>query len=135
MIIVDETILLRYLLDDDEVLSGRAREIIAKGNAVTYPEILARTVVTLRDVYTVPRPVISAAIEALLDDVKVQAEPEVARLAVRLFGSTRMDFTDCLMAARNMVNGDTLASFDKSVVQHAIETENGARRGRPATGR
>ena len=69
--IIDETVILRYLLDDDEVLSPRAAKVIATRTARVYPEIITRVVVTLRDVYKVPRVEIAAALKRLLDDVMV----------------------------------------------------------------
>lgn len=95
--IIDETVILRYLLDD-EVLSPRAAKVIATRTAHVYPEIITRVVVTLRDVYKVPRVEIAAAMKRLLDDVMVD-EPTVVALAVKLFGKTHMDFSDCLLAA------------------------------------
>lgn len=83
--IIDETVILRYLLDDDEVLSPRAAKVIATRTARVYPEIITRVVVTLRDVYKVPRVEITAAMKRLLDDVMVD-EPTVVALAVKLFG-------------------------------------------------
>ena len=80
--IIDETVILRYLLDDDEVLSPRAAKVIATRTARVYPEIITRVVVTLRDVYKVPRVEITAAMKRLLDDVMVD-EPTVVALAVR----------------------------------------------------
>lgn len=91
--IIDETVILRYLLDDDEVLSPRAAKVIATRTARVYPEIITRVVVTLRDVYKVPRVEIAAAMKRLLDDVMVD-EPTVVALAVKLFGKTHMDFID-----------------------------------------
>lgn len=81
--IIDETVILRYLLDDDEVLSPRAAKVIATRTARVYPEIITRVVVTLRDVYKVPRVEIAAAMKRLLDDVMVD-EPTVVALAVKL---------------------------------------------------
>lgn len=83
--IIDETVILRYLLDDDEVLSPRAAKVIATRTARVYPEIITRVVVTLRDIYKVPRVEIAAALKRLLDDVMVD-EPTVVALAVKLFG-------------------------------------------------
>lgn len=80
--IIDETVILRYLLDDDEVLSPRAAKVIATRTARVYPEIITRVVVTLRDVYKVPRVEIAAAMKRLLDDVMVD-EPTVVALAVK----------------------------------------------------
>ena len=48
--IIDETVILRYLLDDDEVLSPRAAKVIDMSTARVYTEIFTRVAVTLRDV-------------------------------------------------------------------------------------
>lgn len=114
--IIDETVILRYLLDDDEVLSPRAAKVIATRTARVYPEIITRVVVTLRYVYKVPRVEIAAAMKRLLDDVMVD-EPTVVALAVKLFGKTHMDFSDCLLAARTAIYNDDVVSFGKPIIQ------------------
>lgn len=76
--------------------------------------------VTLRDVYKVPRVEIAAAMKRLLDDVMVD-EPTVVALAVKLFGKTHMDFTDCLLAARTAIYNDDVASFGKPIIQGMID--------------
>lgn len=117
--IIDETVILRYLLDD-EVLSPRAAKVIATRTARVYPEIITRVVVTLRDVYKVPRVEITAAMKRLLDDVMVD-EPTVVALAVKPFGKTHMDFTDCLLAARTAIYNDDVVSFGKPIIQGMID--------------
>lgn len=77
--IIDETVILRYLLNDDEVLSPRAAKVIATRTARAYPEIITRVAVTLRDVYKVPRVEIATAMTKLLDDVMVD-EPTLSPL-------------------------------------------------------
>ena len=118
--IIDETVILRYLLDDDEVLSPRAAKVIAGCAARVYPEIITRVVVTLRDVYKVPRITIAAAMTKLLDDVMVD-EPTVVAFAIKLFGRTHMDFTDCLLAARTAIYNDDVVSFGKPIIQGMID--------------
>lgn len=117
--IIDETVILRYLLDD-EVLSPRAAKVIATRTARVYPEIITRVVVTLRDVYKVPRVEIATAMRRLLDDVMVD-EPTVVALAIKLFGKTHMDFTDCLLAARTAIYNDDVVSFGKPIIQGMID--------------
>lgn len=117
--IIDETVILRYLLDD-EVLSLRAAKVIATRTARVYPEIITRVVVTLRDVYKVPRVEIAAAMKRLLDDVMVD-EPTVVALAIKLFGKTHMDFTDCLLAARTAIYNDDAVSLGKPIIQGMID--------------
>ena len=121
--IIDETVLLRYLLDDDRKLSPKAAQIIATRTARVYPEILTRTIVTLRDVYHVPRTDIATAMTALLDDVMVD-EPTVVAFAIKLFGRTRMDFTDCLLSARTAIYNDDIMSFGKPVIEGMMDYRN-----------
>lgn len=118
--IVDETVILRYLLDDDPVLSPRAAKVIASRTVRVYPEIITRVIVTLRDVYKVPRIEIARTMTALLDDVMVD-EPTVIAFALKLFGRTHLDFTDCLLAARTAIYNDDVLSFGKPVIQGMID--------------
>lgn len=76
--------------------------------------------VTLRDVYKVPRVETAAAMKRLLDDVMVD-EPTVVALAIKLFGKTHMDFTDCLLAARTAIYNDDVVSFGKPIIQGMID--------------
>lgn len=78
--IIDETVILRYLLNDDEVLSPHAAKVIATRTARVYPEIITRVVVTLRDVYKVPRVEIASAMTKLLDDVTWSTSPPLSPL-------------------------------------------------------
>lgn len=110
--IIDETVILRYLLNDDEVLSPRTARV--------YPETITRVAVTLRDVYKVPRVEIATAMTKLLDDVMVD-EPTVVALAIKLFGKTHMDVTDCLLAARTAIYNDDVVSFGKPIIQGMID--------------
>lgn len=119
--IIDETVILRYLLDDDEVLSPRAAKVIATRTARVYPEIITRVVVTLRDVYKVPRVEIAAAMKRLAAHDVMVDEPTVVALAVKLFGKTHMDFTDCLLAARTAIYNDDVVSFGKPIIQGMID--------------
>lgn len=130
--IIDETVILRYLLDDDDVLSPRAAKVIATRTARVYPEIITRAIVTLRDVYKVPRIEIARAMVALLDDVMVD-EPTVIALAIKLFGRTHLDFTDCLLVARTAIYNDDVVSFGKPVIQGVIDFRDKKRKGGAAS--
>lgn len=111
-IILDESAMLRYLLNDNKKQAREVRRYVTKGIVYTYPELIARVAVTLRDTYNVPRKVIGEALSCMLDDIIVGEEDSV-RLACRLFGTTNHDFTDCLLIARNTLRGYRVLSFDK----------------------
>ena len=118
--LIDETVILRYLLDDDKRHSKQAAEIIATGQAYTYPEIIARVAITLRDTYRVPRSQIGFTLVELLDDVFVVDE-DVVRYAARLFGSSMLDFVDCMLVAHNAVRGEQIVSYDKPLLKRMLK--------------
>ena len=117
--IVDESVILRYLLRDDRKKAKRAAEIIESGQAYSYPEIIARVAVTLRDAHGVPRSLVSEAILTLLDDICV-SEEDVVRYATRLFGTSILDYIDCLLVARNHLYNHEIISFEKALMKNAM---------------
>ena len=118
-ILIDETVILRYLLEDDKKGFKEASAAIGTGQAYTYPEIMARVAVTLRDVYRVPRSQIGDVMLSLLDDIHVQEE-DVVRYACRLFGSSMLDYVDCLLVARNALRGEAVMTFDKPLLKRTL---------------
>ncbi|MDO4289719.1 MAG: type II toxin-antitoxin system RelB/DinJ family antitoxin [Eggerthellaceae bacterium] len=108
--IVDETVLLRYLLVDEPAKADRAHRLIVGGNVRTYPENVARAVDALEGDYRVPRSMIGNVVALLLDDLTCEDET-VVRIAARLFGSGKHDFNTCLMQARNTLHGCQTLSF------------------------
>lgn len=112
--IVDETILLRYLLDDDSRQSAKAYRIIASNCAQTYPEVVSRTVYLLEEDYHVPRSLIGNVIPLLASDLSIQDSTAI-RLAARLYAGNRLSFTDCLTAARSTLTGYHAESFNKQL--------------------
>ena len=112
--IVDETVLLRYLLDDEPRPSAKARRLVASGCAQAYPETAARTVQLLEEDYHVPRSLIGTVMELLADDVSFQ-DGATVRLAARLYAGNRLPFASCLTAARNVLTGYPVETFNKQL--------------------
>ncbi len=117
--LIDETVILRYVLEDDKRYFKEACTVISTGEAYTYPEIFARVAVSLRDVYRVPRTQIGYTLDELLNDINVVDE-DVVRYASRLFGSSMLDYVDCLMVARNALRGEQILSFDKPLMKRTL---------------
>ena len=118
-ILIDETVILRYLLEDDKKGFKEASAVIGSGEAYTYPEIMARVAVTLRDVYRVPRSQIGYVLLSLLEDIYVHDE-DVVRYASPLFGSSMLDYVDCLLVARNALHGESVMTFDKPLLKRTL---------------
>ncbi|NPD30785.1 type II toxin-antitoxin system VapC family toxin [Eggerthellaceae bacterium zg-1084] len=119
-IVIDESVILRYLLNDDKVNSKRAYDAISSGNTQTYPESMARVAITLRDVYRVPRSVISSVLIMLLEDIHIN-DQKVVEHAIRMFGSSVLDFSDCLTLARNAMAGNPILSFNKPIMKRSMQ--------------
>ena len=117
--LIDETVILRYLLEDDPSYFKAACAVIDGGRAYTFPSVFARVAVVLRDVYGVPRSQIAVALIDLIDDISVRDE-DVVRYACRLFGSSMFDFLDCLIIGHNIMRGESVTSFEKPLMRRAL---------------
>ncbi len=83
--------------------------------------IITRVAVTLRDVYKVPRTEIAAAMKGCSMTSMVDEPHRCRPVAIKLFGKTHMDFTDCLLAARTAIYNDDVVSFGKPIIQGMID--------------
>ena len=117
-VLVDETILLRYLLRDDERKADTAHRLILGGNVHAHPETIVKTVGILSDTYRVPRSLIGSVVGLLLEDIAV-FDVAAVRLAARLFAEGKTSFDACLLDARHIIGGYRVESFDRSVVRRS----------------
>ncbi len=113
MPIVDANIILRYLLGDHPEMSREAREIILSG-AQTTAEVLAEVVYVLKGIYQVERRDIAETVGAFLEEVSVPHKAAIA-YACKLYGETKLDFVDCILAGYHLVEGAKILTFDKKL--------------------
>jgi predicted nucleic-acid-binding protein len=117
---VDTNVLVRYLVRDDQVQYEKARRLIDreanKGEPVLVSLlVLLETEWVLRSRYEFAKADLIAALSALLDttDLVVEDEPSVEN-AIYSWKDSTVDFSDCLMGARNRRLGCRLtATFDR----------------------
>ncbi len=117
--ILDDSAILRYLLADHTRQAQQVADIVRTGDAYVHPEMITRAAVVLRDVYRVPRSMIARVLDWMLDEVNA-AEKDEIRLALRYYGTTAMDFTDCMALARNVLSGHKVLSFNKALLKKAL---------------
>lgn len=102
MLGVDTSVLVRFLVRDDEAQFEKARKLIK------------REVAAGRSSYSLPKNLIIEAISGLLDasDIRYEDEPAIEE-ALFIWKDATADFADCLIGARNRRLGcRTTASFD-----------------------
>ena len=114
MQLIDANVILRYLLNDHEEMSMKAKNLIASGTAYTKPEVIAEVVYVLKGVYTIERKEIRSFIYTLLKDIHC-SEADCVLYAMDIYSENSLDFVDCLLIAYNKINRENIFSFDKKL--------------------
>lgn len=114
--ILDTNIILRYLLNDNEELSGKAREIIRKQRCIAYLEIISEVVFVLqsKEVYNIPRKEIAEQLVNLSYEITIDKN-NVLKSALEAYSDKpKLDFVDCLLYGYSK-HGYTVATLDKKL--------------------
>ena len=114
MKLIDANVILRYLLREPPEQAEQGRAVIAAG-AFTTMEVMAEVVYVLQKVYGVKREEISAAVMRIAGEVAI-ADYDALSCAMELFQTRNLDFVDCVLAARSLVKGNDVFSFDKKLM-------------------
>jgi len=110
---VDTNAALRYLWADDPVESPPAKELIegAPPDSLYLSEVVVAEVVwTMHRVYE--RQEIVDALERLLKNESLVFDP-VMEATLLNYAATKLDFADCLLAARSQETGLPVISYDR----------------------
>ena len=120
MPILDANVILRYLLQDIPEQAEEAKRAILAGAATT-TEVLAEVVYVLSGIYRANRSIISDTLGSFIQEVDVPNKAAV-RYAFKLFGSSHLDFVDCILAGYHHISGMEIITFDKKL-QHCLEAD------------
>ena len=118
MKLVDANVLLRFLLNDIPEQSDVARRAIESGAAVEI-EVVAEVVYVLQRVYEVPRKEIAGVLGDLCPKLACSRMSTLIE-ALEAYGSTTLDFVDCVLLASAKVEHTDVLTFDKKLAK-AIE--------------
>lgn len=115
MEIVDANIVLRYLLNDNEIFSAEAVKII-ENRQIQFPnEVCAEVVYVLQKVYEVPRLNIVNSISLILNYPNITANKSVLQEALEIYHTKNVDFIDSILIASNHLHGALIHTFDKRI--------------------
>jgi len=123
IILIDTNTILRYLLKDVPGLYEKAETLFRKVRTgeqkVEITEgVLAEVVYVLLKYYRVPKQEAVETLSAFLLYKGISGRSKTEYLqAFRLFGGTKLDFVDCLLAARAKVRKADLFTFDKELLR------------------
>jgi predicted nucleic-acid-binding protein len=117
MPIIDANIVLRYLLDDDEILAQSARNIIEDGEIWLPVEVLCEVVYVLQKVYQISRADISLQLERFVRRTNIAFSRKPAILdALEFFAASNLDFVDCVLAGYANA-GEQVYTLDKKLAR------------------
>ena len=76
--------------------------------------MLAEVVYVLKGVYQVERGDIAETVGSFLQEISVPHKAALA-YACKLYGETRLDFVDCILAGYHFIEGLDVLTFDKKL--------------------
>jgi predicted nucleic-acid-binding protein len=113
MQIVDANIVLRYVLEDHEELSPKAKEIIDTYMVTVPLEVLCEAVFVLKGHYELERMSISEGLTTFFEKTKVILPHREAVLkGFEYYGKTTLDFVDCVLAGYYEIEKAEVHTFD-----------------------
>ena len=110
----DANILIRYIINDDEIMAAKADEAVNSGLLFVLPEVFAEVVYVLTKVYGIERSDVADSMIDLLDFVSTTAT-EIMKTAFQNYRETNLDFVDCILAAYAISDNQQILSFDKKL--------------------
>ena len=110
----DANILIRCIINDDEIMAAKADEAVNSGLLFILPEVFAEVVYVLTKVYGIERSDVADSMIELLDFVSTTAT-EIMKTAFQNYRETNLDFVDCILAAYAISDNQQILSFDKKL--------------------
>ncbi len=116
---LDTNVLVRFVTGEPENQAREVAELVSvaesgKIRLCVLPIVLAEAVYVLNGFYEHPRAKVSAALSHLLGCPGFHS-PETERMiqALKLFAASKIDFTDCYLAAASKLDRAAVVSFDR----------------------
>jgi predicted nucleic-acid-binding protein len=118
-LIADANVILRYLLNDHEVLSAQAAEIL-ENHAVRIPIAVACEVVfVLQKVYKIEREKIRSILKEFVEENPIFVERiDLFLMALKKYQETKLDFVDCLLWAYAEIDQEVIFTFDQKLEKY-----------------
>ena len=125
MPIIDANIILRYLLNDNELLVSAAREILDHDKLEAPNEVICEVVYVLQKNYRVPHDEIARQMRRFCERGNIILSNQLVLFQVLdFFAATNLDFVDCILAGY-AVAGIKIHTLDQKLehfIQNLIRT-------------
>jgi predicted nucleic-acid-binding protein len=119
MMLLDTNTIIRYLVGTPQDQFSKMEVVMkdaARGSVSLKlcPMVLAECVFVLGSFYDQSRKEISNNLISFVNAVEIHSDnPKELILSLEIFGKQKLDFVDCYLAARSILRGEEVLSFDK----------------------
>lgn len=125
---LDTNVILRYMLNDDPVLSKRARGFIVNNKSYVTDVIVTEIATVLDKVYEIDKADIAELIQAFLGLENVTYNLYFLDAVIELYeAKPALSFVDCYATVEARMYANTLVTFDKKLInqggKHVVEPE------------
>jgi predicted nucleic acid-binding protein len=128
-LLLDTNILLRFITGEPAEQAKEVAELVKAAEAgkvklTVLPMVLAEAVFVLTGFYEQPRSKVADVLSHLISCPGFHSEEQERMLhSLKLFGTGKLDFVDCYLAAASIREGRVLVSFDRDLAKlHGIST-------------
>lgn len=116
MQLIDANVILRFILNDDDVLAKKAAVIIEDNYLFCPTEVICEIVFVLQKVYETSRTDIQKALFVLFDSYNISTNNIfIIKKGLELYSTKNIDFVDALLCAYSILNNDIIHTFDKKI--------------------
>ncbi|MCL2062916.1 MAG: PIN domain-containing protein [Candidatus Cloacimonetes bacterium] len=117
MVNIDANAILRYILNDNNEMAGKVRDLLDEFKVFVRYEVLAEVIYVLNKVYLLPRNEIVEGINIFLSEPNVETESsKVLTLALEKYAAVNIDFVDCILYSFRALYGFEVFTFDKKLI-------------------
>lgn len=114
MLYADANIIVRYIINDDEIMAEKAETAVNERQLFILPEVFAEITYVLTKIYGIDRTDVADSMQELLDFVSTPF-PTIMKNAFAFYRETKLDFVDCILAAYSIYDDRQIFSFDKKL--------------------
>ena len=112
-VILDTNAVLRFITGDNTEKCQEVSDLLDENDCFVPIEVIAEVIYNLEKFYNHPRQLIAAEVK---DFITIKGnlvfEENIVRYGCNTFGSTSLDFVDCLLVAYANVRGNQVFTFD-----------------------
>jgi len=115
---IDANIVLRYLMNDHEENSSKAKEIIDEDIVEIPVEVLCEVVYVLNGYYKINRQNICTELNRFFELTNcILQHKEAVLKGLDYFAKQNLDFVDCILAGYADIEGDEIFTFDDKLTK------------------